>query len=354
MSKLKFLKHTKNKRSGSYTTLSVIYEIDNAKTLNAEFDIEKLDTIFQKDTSSFRPPTLPSYDFSNVEGEAVLTATNNLDNYAMMLRLVELLNEHGLDVLSDSGSIYRLEIESQLTTICDLPWEMLFNDKSTPTYVIRRKYGTSYRPNVASTENYAFLISHGFDESKNFHKIADDFQKEAAKAYKSIFIDRTGHIKPQILTVLRYLNKESIKNFNLEYYSVLHLMLHGREDGYLGFEDPHDHWKIEWISPNDFIDIIKLSHYELIFLSCCYSGYGDIERISLAQELVNSGIASSVVAFNGGIGSDKTLPEFVDCFYDRFGATKDVEDAFRGAVDLLRQNKSPYLDKPVLFTGGFV
>jgi len=346
-----------NPNTGTPSSYVEVTYRDEDTNLISELTFSQVDNIFKVPVQEALPDVSPPDRIFPSIGEVHEILDTQPSGNRHMVELLDLLSNVGIDLKSDEAisKITKLEVEARGTEfIYDLPWESIFKDRDSSIPVVRRKYGAGSFARELKNENYVFLISQGFDESghPSYPRIIDDLQQEALTAYKNIFEDITGSTKPQLLTVLRYLSRDSLKSIDLKSYSIIHLMLHGREDGYLGFEDASDHRKIEWIPPEAFVELLKPHRYELVFLSCCYSGYGDRDRQSLAQMLINEGVAKTVVAFNGSMGSNVTLPGFVEKFYGRYSFAKDPEDAFIGAVDFLHRGKNRYRDKPVLFTGG--
>lgn len=311
----------------------------------------QIDQTLQATSLEFSSNGLMALEMINNEiGVTQSIENQSQDNFPRLNALTEILKDSGLDIQKEMASETNLEVEvtdTDLSFIYSLPWERLaINDYLQITRLRNRKPAPPSR-----NDNLIFLASHGFEGYG--HKIVDDFDKEISAALEGFWATRSGKVKPQFLTVMRYLNVETIKKVRLEDYSSLHIMLHGKDTGEIGFETAGNHWEIEWIKPETLIDILQPYTYDLIFLSCCWSGYGSFSTPSLAQKLIDSDITKSVVAFNGEIGSEDTMKNFVGVFYKIYVINKDTKLSFYQASKLLYENKNKYADKPVLYMGGY-
>lgn len=245
-------------------------------------------------------------------------------------------------------------IESSEHYILSLPWELLFEDKMDSFRMTRRVSG-GLQPQEATRHNYLVLLSHSFfDGLKELPNLASDFYSELQPILESLLENnRKGENKPQLFSVVKYVSPEVISKLDIDECDNLHLIMHGRENGALGFEDPSDYSRIAWLDPQEFIDKFKSSKpFNFIFLSCCYSGYGDMRNASLAYKLVQAGVCNYVVAFNGSVGSEKTLPMFAKEFYKQYMVNGSVQESFHRAFKLLAELQKPYWYRPVLYARG--
>lgn len=287
--------------------------------------------------------------------------TNPVMNIDGVSRILDFLKDHGIDVfefINESDRFFF--IESNQDSILSLAWEQA-DTKLRELKTVRRVL-PSKEDMAASQNNFLFLLSHGFEDGKRggLHKIANDFNSEVQPVLTSLFgMNRQGKFKPQLFQVVKYLNEEIFNSVNLHGYNNLHLIMHGRENGDLGFEDPDDHWKIAWFSADEFVsrlNILSQGEIDLIFLSCCYAGYGSLSQKSLAFRLIDSRVCKYVIAYTGSIDSVVAAPKFVEHFYAKYMQWNDVVSAFHNALEefkKLKECKNDW-DKPVLYTRGIV
>jgi hypothetical protein len=280
----------------------------------------------------------------------------NIVNASKLLRF---LSKHGIDInkLIRSESDKVLVVESNKDFVLSLAWE-LANTKIRGVKTIRKVMVGNSGTKKVERQNFLFLLSHGFlDGAGGLHKVANYFSTEVSPVLNSLFeTNRQGAFKPQLFQVIKYLNQDILARLKFDEYDNIHLVLHGRENGDLGFEAIADHWQISWLSSTEFVkhmQALNTNERELVFLSCCYSGYGTFPQSSLAFQLVNSGIARHAIAFNGQIGSERTLPGFVNNFYANYMLSNDIIAAFHKAVKKLKTDKNPYWDKPVIYVRDF-
>jgi len=302
----------------------------------------------------------PLYTIGTLEGQELKDIFD--DGYSGVSREVlqaftRILEGKGMDIASliNKDKDRRLIITSDQHYVLSSPWEVFreFSDRSAkPLGIVRQVSQIGNGPERCLGNNSLFLLSHGYlDGPSEMHFVADDFEKEVSSSLLASFLSsRADGPESRLFTVFRYLNRNSIRSVNLDHYSHLHLISHGNPAGEIGFEKVDGQWRIDWVSQSEFNDYLKNARRELVFLSCCYSGQGTSTRPSLAFDLVKNGISKNVIAFAGGMGSQKSLPDFVTAFYKHYMRTLDVEGAYQEGIETLIATKSNYTHRPVLYT----
>jgi hypothetical protein len=344
-------------QSSNYQRSFKVNYLSPSQSVDLELDPEHIDNCFNLTDYPVVQPSF-SHQYSEETLEDRASKTQEIEKSSTLMPILDILKQGGIDIRTalSNGEYVDLDIESNNNNIYALPWESLYSTGDRRVRITRKGYKSIPKKFETKNDNYLLLLSHSYlDYPKDYGKIADDFKIETEKIFTNILgqimDDRNGKNKPQ-LTVFRYLSMESINQLDLSSYSVVHLMLHGRDNGDIGFEDPTDQWRIRWVNPDDLSDILRGHNYGLVFLSCCYSGYRSDGRPSHAQALIKNNIARSVIAFSGRIGSTNAIPDFVGNFYEQYVQSNDVKLAFHLAVDKLYSDKNEYAQKPVLYMGG--
>lgn len=326
--------------------------VSDKKNIQKTIKFENLQKIYTQTVKlqEVVQPKVEFFEYSEVTPQDNTTELISPTIYRLD-KLVTQLKKIGVNLnkaFNDENS--KISIESNKDEFLMLPWEKLLDEGN--TLPITRNVIASKIPLLDKDKNIAICLSHAyFDvDGTKMHKVADVFNVEVSSILSAMFDERKGIVnKPQKFSIFKYINEESIKQINFQGYNVVHLIMHGRENGDLGFEDENDHWKTKWIENNKLKDLFKSFSNNLMFISCCFSGSGDWERPSLAFQVVFHGVSSYSIGFNGAMGSEITLPSFTKDFYTQFFKNSDIEGAFNYAVKQLKISQNKYSNRPVLY-----
>lgn len=303
-------------------------------------------------------PKLEKVTVKGIESGSIESATIAIYNYPFFKIFEENIRASGIleelmNERKDDGFV-NVCIASDDDSFSVLDWadwlRQKFKIESVQVRKIRKEKGRKCL--FDEDINLLFLLSSAYEESTGikYVKISNDFPTEISKV-TDILLGWNGvpKLKPRILTIARYINKNSLKYIDLSRYNSLHLMMHGKKNR-LGLENEQYHTILEWLSGDDLglIDP-KIGKYKFIMLSMCDGANPEESGNTLAFNLIQSGITEYVIGFNGAIGSNKTIPIFMEQFYGNLIKELNVEDAFNRAVLKLIDLKNEYWFRPVLY-----
>lgn len=292
------------------------------------------------------------------ESDSIESATIAIYNYPFFKTFEENIRTSGileelLNERKDDGFV-NVSITSDNDAFSVLDWadwlRQKFKIESVQVRKIRKEKGRKCL--FDEDINLLFLLSGAYEESSGikYAKISNDFPSEISKVTDILLgWNSVPKLKPRILTIARYINKSSLKSIDLSRYNSLHLMMHGKKNR-LGLESEQYHTILEWLSGKD-LGIIdpKIGKYKFIILSMCDGAKPEESGNTLAFNLIKSGIAEHVIGFNGTVGSNKTIPIFMEQFYGNVIKELNVEEAFSKAVLKLIDLKNEYWFRPVLY-----
>lgn len=193
--------------------------------------------------------------------------------------------------------------------------------------------------------NTLMLLSYSNEDfGQSLHPIYEHFAIEARDMLALFFKHqmRSGN-KPNVFTIARYINRESIQKVSNQGYDILHISAHGQPRK-IGLEEIEDSGKIEWFDPDQIQEFRNVDNkYSVVFLSIC-NGANNIDSLgSTAFELIKKGFSKSVIAFRDGAGSEHSLPSFTKTFYDLLYLGKSVEESFYETAKFIYQDRTIHL-----------
>lgn len=299
-----------------------------------------------------RPPLFSSKGEALEIGQVLHTIDQNYANTVVFNKILSVLVSRGTNLREALCEEDKLIIQSNEDLFLNFPWESLLSDtRYLP--ICREVLVSQPVRGKQSNNNILIYLSHAHFEisGEEWPSIAGDFDSELSEILSALLIERRGRYrKPQEFRILKYLNKNTASALQRKNYDLLHLIMHGDPDRGLGFETVADHWKIDWISNQNFLDLLAVNHVKSVyFLSCCYTAYGNHHDDSLSFGIVKGGFSRYAIGFNGRIGSGRAAPRFASVFYQRYFETNDVEISFYDAARKLWEERNEYRKTPVLY-----
>lgn len=293
--------------------------------------------------------------------ETEMTAEKEISDYSLISEIMDSLSEQSPEIsdvtkVLESSSNKQLTVRSNEDFICTLPWADYFLEHFGHK-TVQVRYLWQGDNNLVSAgrkdrNNLLVCLSNAFinPDSTEMHKIADDFKNETNSMYMDFLSNiQMPEYRPQTFSTCKFINKTSLQQIEFDRYDVLHIAMHGR-DGKLGFEKENDPWILDWLDLDEFMEFLPKKHtYKLVFLSMCDSAKGNMDMQSVAARLVLNQIAEYVVGFNGTIGSENTIHEFVEHFYSHYFLDSNIEEAYRKAYDRLITINNQYWNKPIIY-----
>lgn len=259
----------------------------------------------------------------------------------------------------DPDGYLELIIYSDTPNLLELDWERLFQDALRNKYSIFQKRITKSKNKIRAGNqdsdflNTIVLLSYSNEDyNSRYDKIFDHFQNEIAQILKAFYSNlMRDKNKPNLFTIARYINRESIKLLPFSSYNLLHISAHG-VPGKIGFEDINNSGLIDWIESNE-IDCINDGNahkYKVVFLATCYGANGVNKAGSVAYEILNKGLAESVVAFRDAAGSEISIPSFAEYFYKFLMAGNDPRKAYEETMKRISTINKVRKLKPIFYS----
>jgi hypothetical protein len=309
---------------------------------------------------STQPLEIDLFSESNAPSEELIV-TEDVDIFPD--KIVKIISDSSIRAVVESENrsqgYVELTIRSDIPDLLELDWEKLFQDTFRQKYSLFQKRVTEtknkIKPNTQKSDflNTIVLLSYSNEETGHRHdKIFDHFQNEIAQMLKALYSNlMRDKTKPNLFTIARYINRESIKILPFASYNLLHISAHG-VPGKIGFEDINNSGLIDWIEANEIECINAGSEhtYKVVFLATCYGANNIKQSGSIAYEIINKGLAESVIAFKDAAGSEISIPKFAEYFYNFLMAGHEPEESYEETMKRISTIKEIRKLKPIFYS----
>lgn len=236
-----------------------------------------------------------------------------------------------------------IRIQSEHAEFLELPWETLSNN----SYVLREVIHPENLTTGSNPENgFIILMSHAHQPNKP--NIQSDINDEILDIIDKVTKNNKDSFKIENIQFLKHGTTSSVSSVDWNKFKYLHVVLHGEKNGSLCLENEANYDQIEFISKENFIQLLKRKNsFKLVYLSFCFSGGGS-ETSSLAFDLIKNGITESSLAYANGVGSPSAM-KFSNFFYNFLTLGHIPKDAFQSALERYKKEHptSDYI--PMLF-----
>lgn len=250
-------------------------------------------------------------------------------------------------ILSDvipphSVGVEYVNIVSNDENILSVDWEDYFNQKIIIRVVAHISNIQSVSAEVNPIENMLILTSTAEDSESG--RIQDGIGKEVS----SLFVAEWFRALPKYrllytLDAIGHASRGRLKGRALESYQCLHLIMHGNRRGSLLFDqDIEDNVRQkapDYISHEEFIELLGVSTFTLVYLSCCYGAGLDY---NLAYALVSKNKSAVVIGFKYGLG-EESGDRFARIFYESYFEGKTEEAGLYGVVKVFQRALRNYV-----------
>ncbi len=252
------------------------------------------------------------------------SAPKKVDFTDTLLFILEKISHDKNIKLTDDDELI---IQSGTENILELPWENFVDQK---TAIYREVLNSGEK--MVESEARDFLIIKSlsyFTDTETKPSLNETAQEEAYKVMLEYLVkDNKPNSRLDSLHLIKNATIENIRKIEWDKFNLVHMIMHGEEDGRLCFEHPNNYEKIDHMEAADFIDLVKESRFSLVFLSFCFSAGGGGAENSLSFKLIQSKVAQNIIAYNGLVGST-TAQKFAEHFYSNLMNGRTVKDAYK-------------------------
>jgi hypothetical protein len=263
--------------------------------------------------------------------------------------------QDALDLVLQQIGLYKytvkdsdLIIKSNFSPFFELAWESIITEN---LCVYRKTIHKKFNKNTDGVANsIGILMSHSF---KDVGRDLKEYMDQEVQSIISILLtNNTSKFRTENIMLVKHTNVQTILDVLEKKLTMLHLIMHGDENGNLCLENSdRSKYKIVEKLPSDkFVEMIRGNGYNLIFLSMCNSG-GAQKNLedNLAYKIIKNAGSSYVVSFIGPVG-EKSAKEFSEEFYGLLVNGESIEAIYKEALVKykVKTNRNKYI--PVLYS----